>query len=144
MIRKLPQLKAVKLDIGCGEMPTRGYIGMDVRDCGQEIVWDARQGIPFPDNSVDEIMTSHFLEHLSDDEFVDFLQDVMRVLKHKGELKNRLPHSAHPTAFFVGHKSFWNEWRVDALLRLNEKVQPFLVIENKQEGMELVFTLKKI
>ena len=58
MIRRVPQLKKVKLDIGCGEKPHEGYVGMDVRDCGQQIVWDARQGIPFPDSSVDEILTS--------------------------------------------------------------------------------------
>ena len=144
MIRKLPQLKNFKLDIGCGERPAKGYVGMDMRDCGQEIVWDARQGIPFPDCSVDEIRTSHFLEHLDDDQGIDFLQESMRVLKHKGLMINRLPHVTNPTAFYFGHKSFWNEWRVEATLRLSEKVEPFLITENRQEGAELFFTLKKI
>ena len=144
MIRRLPQIKNLKLDIGCGDKITTGYVGMDVRDCGQEIIWDARQGIPFPDNSVDAICTSHFLEHLNDEQSIDFLQECMRVLKHKGEMKNRLPHVTHPTAFYFGHLTFWNEWRVESLLRMTEKIQPFLIIENKQESAELKFTLKKI
>lgn len=142
--RRLPVLKNVKLDIGCGEKVTKGFIGMDKRDCGQEIIWDATDGIPFPDNSVDTICTSHFLEHLEDDESVDFLQECMRVLKHKGEMINRLPHASHPTACYVGHKTFWNEWKVEALLRMTEKIEPFIITQNFQDGAELKFILQKI
>lgn len=144
MIRKLPQFKNIMLDIGCGEKPQKGYVGMDVRDCGQEIVWDAREGIPFANNSVDAICTSHFLEHLSDQESIDFLQECMRVLKNKGELRNRLPHATSPTAVWFGHKTFWNESKVESFQRMTEKIEPFLIIENRQDGNELKFTLKKI
>lgn len=144
MIRKVPQLKKIKLDIGCGEKPAPGYIGMDVRDCGQEVVWDARQGIPFPDSSVEEIRTSHFLEHLDDDQGIDFLQECMRVLKPKGKMINRLPHLFSSTAFFFGHKSFWNEGRVEAMLRLSEKVEPFVITLNERREHELYFTLQKV
>lgn len=144
MIRRLPQLKKIKLDIGCGDKPEQGYIGMDIRDCGQPIMWDARQGIPFPDESVDEIRTSHFLEHLDDDQGIDFLQECMRVLKHKGLMINRLPHVTNATAFYFGHKSFWNEARVEAMARMSEKIEPFVITDNRKEGGELKFTLGKI
>lgn len=143
MNRRVPQLKKIKLDIGCGERPNKGYVGMDVRDCGQEIVWDARQGIPFPDNSVDEILTSHFLEHLDDAEGIDFIQECMRVLKHEGQMKNRLPHLVSDTAFYFGHKTFWNEARVNALQRMTEKIEPFIIIMNERKDHELVFVLQK-
>lgn len=145
MIRRVPQpTKKMKLDIGCGEKKKHGYIGMDVRDCGQEVLWDARQGIPFPDESADEVNTSHFIEHLDDDASIDFIQEAMRVLKHKGKFIVRCPHQLSPTAYYTGHKSFWNEWRVEALLRQTEKIHPFVITENKQEGHELTFTLTKV
>lgn len=144
MIRKVPQLKKINLDIGCGEKVSKGFIGMDVRDCGQDVIWDARQGIPFPDESVDNICTSHFLEHLTDEESIDLIQESMRVLKHGGQMINRLPHVSHPTAFYFSHKSFWNEWRVESLNRMTEKIQPFLITQNIMEGAELKFILKKI
>lgn len=117
---------------------------MDKRDCGQEILWDATQGIPFPDNSVEEIITSHFLEHLDDDQGIDFIQECMRVLKHKGRMLNRLPHLVSDTAFYFGHKSFWNEARVNALQRMTEKIEPFTITMNERKDHELVFVLTKI
>ena len=144
MIRKLPQLKNFILDIGCGEKVTNGCVGMDRRDCGQEIIWDARDGIPFPDNSVDGICTSHFLEHLNDADSMNFLRECLRVLKHGKEMKNRLPHATSPTACWFDHQTFWNESKIESLMRITEKIEPFLITENRQEGNELKFTLKKI
>lgn len=145
MIRRVPELKKnMSLDIGCSTTPMEGYVGMDVRDCGQPILWDARQGIPYPDDSIKDIRTSHFLEHLTDAESIDFLQEVMRVLKKGGHFYCRVPHQAHPTAFYFGHYSFWNEWRVESTLRLTEKLKPFVIEKNNQEGAELVFTFKKL
>lgn len=144
MNRKVPQLKNIKLDIGCGANCISGFTGMDIRDCGQEIIWDARQGIPFPDSSVETVFTSHFIEHLDDDQGIDFIQECMRVLKPKGELKVRCPHVLDPTAFYFGHKSFWNEHRVEALNRMTEKIEPFMITENRMDGRELKFILKKL
>jgi len=145
MIRKVPKIgKKFKLDIGCGDKPGEGYVGMDIRDCGQEVLWDARQGIPFPDESVDEIRSSHFMEHLKDDESIDMLQEILRVLKHKGRFYCRVPHQSHPTAYYFGHYTFWNEWRVEALNRMTEPLHPFIIEKNEQEGFELIFTIKKL
>lgn len=145
MIRRVPKLeKKMYLDIGCGDKPSPGYIGMDIRDCGQHILWDCRQGIPFPDSSIDNIRSSHFLEHLSDEESIDFLQEIMRVLKHGGHFYCRVPHQNTPLAYYYGHKTFWNQHRVESTLRLTEKIQPFIIEQNYQEGAELIFTFKKL
>jgi len=121
----------------------------DILECGQEILWDAKEGIPFPDESVEEIRTSHFLEHLDNEQVPEFLYECMRVLKHKGKMINILPHASTPGAYFLGHKTFWTEYGVEALLRLEKFIRrgfecPFVITENIVDGANLKFTLTKI
>jgi len=51
---------------------------------------DARK-LPFPDNSYDYIVASHFLEHLTADEGLVFLQECQRVLKRNGIIRLAVP-----------------------------------------------------
>ena len=143
-MRKFPNYKGkIMLNLGCGGQRIDGYIGIDMRDCGQEMIWDIRDGIPFPDNSVDEIYSCHFVEHLTDDESIDLFKEIYRVLKIKGQTHHRCPHQLHPTAYYWGHKTFWNESRVDATTRV-EGLEKFNVIENAKKGGELFFALSKM
>ena len=48
------------------------------------MVHDLRKGIPFPDNSIDAVYHSHFLEHLDRQDAPRFLTEVRRVLKPGG------------------------------------------------------------
>jgi predicted SAM-dependent methyltransferase len=52
-----------RLNVGCGHIPLEGYINVDRRDLpGVDIVAEA-SGIPLEDGTVDEIFSSHLLEH---------------------------------------------------------------------------------
>jgi predicted SAM-dependent methyltransferase len=53
--------------------------------------FDARQGIPWPDSSVDLIIASHFLEHITRAEGDQFLKECSRVLKPGGILRITVP-----------------------------------------------------
>jgi len=146
----LKEYPEIKLNIGCGSRNEIGYIGIDIRDCGQEIVWDITEGIPFPDNSVDDIWTSHFLEHLTDDESQNFLRECYRILKTGGTFHSSLPHGNDPTAFYFDHKTFWNEDRIFTIPTISG-LEGFEVIENKtitsnkrRAFRELVFLIRKI
>ncbi len=152
-MKKLPIIKLkgeVKLEIGCGNNKQPGFIGIDVRDCGQEIVWDVRDGIPFPDNSIDTIWSSHVLEHFDNDECKELFREIYRVLKPGGTIESILPHAMDPTAFYFDHITFWNEERVSTLIGV-PGLEGFEVVENKSTretnniGMiELLFKLKKL
>lgn len=71
----------VKLDLGSGKNTREGFTGVDVRDFGQEIVCDLRGDWKWEDESVDEVHSSHFIEHLTGPERVHFFNELYRVLK---------------------------------------------------------------
>jgi predicted SAM-dependent methyltransferase len=114
--RKLPKIEVKNLEIGCGERKQKGYIGIDVRDCGQEIVWDVREGIPLCDNSVESVISSHTIEHFTEDEVKDVFREIYRVLKKGGRTYHILPHVNDSRAYYFDHKTFWNEDRIVSLI----------------------------
>lgn len=77
-----PEAKKIILDIGCGKTKVEGVIGIDAIDFGQDLVHDVRNGLPmYKDNSVDQINSSHFVEHLTGEERVAFFNECFRVMK---------------------------------------------------------------
>lgn len=86
--RKVP----VKLHIGCGANYKDGWINMDYdRHAQRDMRVDVRQGIPFPDCSVDYIFNEHFIEHLSYEDGLAFMKECYRVLKPMGVLRTAFP-----------------------------------------------------
>jgi len=147
-IKKYPE---VKINLGCGYLIEEDSIGIDIKDCGQDIVWDIKQGIPFPDNSVDIVCSSHFIEHLDDNETHDLFMDIYRVLKVGGTTEHICPHSKDDSAYCMGHKTLWNERKIDSLVKYYPEFKNFEVISAKtiERGIEgaiyeLAFILKKI
>ena len=92
--------KLLKLDIGCGKNCKPEFEGVDAIDFGQKHVCDVvkvfpkhegkyirhyKTGIyqawPWKDNSIDEVHSSHFLEHLTWNERIHFFNELFRVMK---------------------------------------------------------------
>ncbi len=143
-MRKLPHLnfkKPILCDAGCADQKKDGYIGIDINDWGQEIIWDLRGGIPLPDESVKDLYTSHVLEHFTNTEAKEFITEAQRVLIKGGTFSAKMPHIKHPTAYYPDHESFWNEARVQSIQR-NEP--GWEIINNYFDGFELHFVLKKV
>ena len=142
--------KEIKLNLGCGFLEEKDSIGIDIRDCGQEIIWDLNKGIPFPDESVDMVCSMHFIEHLDDKEFYNLLLEIYRILKVGGTTENIQPHARDLTALYLGHKSVWFEEKVDSLVTTPEFKNFEVIMNNTIEGgnrgsqFELVFKLKKL
>jgi predicted SAM-dependent methyltransferase len=147
--RKIDKKRETKLNLGCGFLIEKDSIGIDIRDCGQDLVWDVRDGLPFPDESVDVVCSSHFLEHLDGEEGMDLFREIYRVLKPGGITEHILPHQKDPTAYYFGHKSFWNEQRVATITGV-KGLEKFKILGNTtlERGIggakyELAFKLKK-
>lgn len=89
---KIIQLnEPVRIDLGCGRRKKKGFFGFDMKkNSDADYVCDLSKGIPLADNSVDEIYTSHFLEHLEDYNFM--MQEMIRVCKNGACIEIILPY----------------------------------------------------
>jgi predicted SAM-dependent methyltransferase len=83
----------ILIELGAGNRPgNNGWTTIDLTEkCN--IFWDLRYGIPFPDNSIDGIFSSHFFEHLSYRESKKLLEDCIRVLKPNGFFSITVPNA---------------------------------------------------
>jgi predicted SAM-dependent methyltransferase len=82
-----------KLDLGCGNAKHPGYIGVDNNPNANQadVIWDLNVvPWPFEDESVDEVLADHVLEHLDDP--LRFLAEVYRILKPGCRLILNVPH----------------------------------------------------
>ncbi len=77
ILRGAPQ---IFVELGAGEKKgAGGWVTVDVsKHC--DLYWDLRRGLPFPDESVAGIYSSHFLEHLTFREAGTLLAECRRVL----------------------------------------------------------------
>ena len=79
-----------KLNLGCGDKILPGYINVDVAEARlgkkPDVLCDLRKLTPFEDQSVDEILSVHVVEHFWRWEVVDILKEWVRVLKPGGKL----------------------------------------------------------
>ncbi len=57
-------------------------------------------GLPFPDESVDCLYSSHVLEHFFRDDAEKFLREAHRVLKRGGRIRITVPDLAHAVALY--------------------------------------------
>ena len=74
-----------KLNLGCGTLLLPGYINCDMYDPAAEVHCDARK-LPFETDSIDEIYTSHLVEHFDFQEAWNVLREWIRVLRPGGTL----------------------------------------------------------
>ena len=82
------------IDIGCGRKKLRGAIGIDCSPYGMaDIVLDLnRDPLPFENDSVDYVYSSHALEHLTTDGFFHIIHEIYRVIAPKGTIFLAVPY----------------------------------------------------
>jgi SAM-dependent methyltransferase len=100
--------RVIKLDIGCGPNKKSGYIGVDKNNYpGVDHIIDFMNGLPFSDNSVDEIRAYDFIEHVSDKSFT--LREFWRVCKEGAIVDIQVPDASVGQGAFRDptHLSFW-------------------------------------
>jgi predicted SAM-dependent methyltransferase len=90
-VRLQNQMDDLRLDLGCGPVKRPGFIGLDLFPKA-DIRWNIEWGLPFDDNSVVEIRSDHFLEHLDLPTVVEVLRECKRVLAPGGVLDFTVPH----------------------------------------------------
>lgn len=99
-----------KLNLGCGYRHREGYINIDSREvCKPDLCTDVTNGLPFPDDSIDEVVAQDFLEHIPIGKTIPLIEEIYRVLKMGGEFNSFTPSTDGRGAFQdPTHVSFWN------------------------------------
>ena len=87
----LSQRKPLLLHLGCGYERKDAWVNVDLVPGNVDLFWDLRNGIPFPDGSVDAIFHEHLLEHLHKLDGLRFSVECLRVLKPGGVLRVVVP-----------------------------------------------------
>jgi predicted SAM-dependent methyltransferase len=80
-----------RLHIGCGPVLLPGWTNIDLDNAAADMQLDVRDGLPFPDSSVEFIFAEHFIEHLLRAEAVAFLGECHRVLRPGGVVRLSTP-----------------------------------------------------
>lgn len=97
----------LQLEIGGGVKPLGSpWVNLDLVPAA-DIVHDLER-LPWPlaDESVDQIYSSHCIEHVADPG--DFLRECARVAKVGAEVQIRCPHPLADLMFVAGHKHCWS------------------------------------
>ena len=129
-----------KVNLGCGTTVAPGWINIDISwniwlsrtiflkwilykigllsESAYEAKWppgiirhDVRKGLPFEDNSVDYIYTSHFLEHVNKDEAIKIIMECHRILRPLGWIR-----IVAPDLKLLANKYIKNELKIEDLL----------------------------
>ena len=89
----------MKLNLGCGFNKKEGFVNVDKFDtCNPDMVADM-EVFPWPwdDNSVDEVLFDHSLEHMGQmtDVFLGIIKELYRVCKKDVVVQINVPHPKH-------------------------------------------------
>lgn len=83
----------IRLEIGAGpERKLPGWTTADLSACC-DLVLDLTKPLPFPDNSVEKIYSSHVLEHFYFNDLLALLSECRRVLKPSGVFSASVPNA---------------------------------------------------
>jgi len=120
------------IELGCGASKIPGAIGIDkFVFSGVNLVADIEKGLPFlKTNSVDQIYSRHFLEHIQNFEYL--MREIHRVLKPNGKHIVIIPHFSNPHYYSdYTHKRFFGIYSFDYFttpeFQLRRKVPSFYV-----------------
>ena len=90
----------MKLNIGCGNVKKEDYVNIDSNEkCNPDRLRDIRRGLPYDDDTADEIYCAHLIEHLQPDDFIFFFNECNRVLKPHGKLTVKAPYFKEKWAY---------------------------------------------
>ena len=96
-----------KINLGCGNRIANGYENYDIFPVDERVKYIDLNMVPypFPDNSMDEIILSHTLEHLKPEMKPFVMDELIRICKPGGVLKVTLPTFENGTV----HTSYYHD-----------------------------------
>ena len=164
MLKKQPSQVAHtvrRLNIGCGRNILEGWINLDIKPLpGVDVVADLELcgSVPLPleDDSIDELLLSHVIEHIRDS--LGVMQELYRVAKAGAKATIRVPYGGsddawedptHVRGYFADSFGYFSQpyyWRADYGYRADwqPKKITFLVHARLCQGLPPQMMLEKI
>ena len=114
----------MRLNLGCGNVKMPGWVNVDkIAMCNPDQVVDL-EVFPWPwaDNSVDEILLSHVLEHLGQptEVYLNIIKELYRVCRNGATINIIVPHPRHD--FFVQDPTHVRAITPDGLAMFSQKI----------------------
>lgn len=105
----------MKLYLGCGKHRKRGFVNCDIsKEVHPDKVLDITKRLPFKNNSVEEIIMEHVLEHTQKP--IEVLKEFYRVCKNGAVIRIQVPYFSSESAFsMLDHYSFYTFTTFDCL-----------------------------
>jgi len=136
-----------RLHLGCGNTLLEGWINLDlVAGPGVDLVYNldncANEPLPLEENSVDEFLASHLIEHLHNP--LPFMEELYRVAKPGARAIFRLPHGAsddafedptHARQYFLNSFEYFSQptyWRADYGYRGDWQTEKVILIVGQE------------
>lgn len=90
--------KNLKIQFGCGFNKRKGYLNCDISSkVNPDKIINLERKLPFKDNSVNEIVMEHVLEHIKN--IFPLLEEIYRICKNNALIKIKVPYFSHESAF---------------------------------------------
>jgi predicted SAM-dependent methyltransferase len=101
-----------RLNVGCGNNLIEGYINIDSEaSLYPDIIADIKYGLPFDENSVQEILFFHTIEHIEEKYHEQILREFHRILEPEGTLLISYPEFITCAQNYIdnvyGMREFW-------------------------------------
>jgi SAM-dependent methyltransferase len=95
--------ETLRLDLGCGNAKRPGFVGLDMfpGDQVDHVLDLTADRFPFDDDSVDEVFSAHFLEHIDEPNHV--FAEIGRVCRDGARIEFWTPYAWTNEAFLYGH-----------------------------------------
>jgi len=121
-----------RLLLGCGTRHADGWIGIDCQSDGCDLLWDLQFPLPWPLNSVNEIVAQDILEHLKG--WHEILLGWLECLRVGGKISIRVPDMTAGNALRdPGHVNLYSasslDWLFDDEIYRAKEMRRGLVVE---------------
>jgi predicted SAM-dependent methyltransferase len=135
---RLSRLDGCRVNIGCGDRPTPGWVNIELKATPQTYFWDCRRGLPFSDNRVAAVYCEHVFEHFHPEtEARLFVRGCLRCLRSGGVLRIVVPDAG---AYLHAYTHSWE--RLAALSPLEQTHEGWREKRINYKGLTNVYSTK--
>ena len=101
---------SIKLNLGCGKHLLPGYINIDLHNPKADIIHDLTTPLPYENETIDEILAEHIIEHFLPAEWPVVIRDWVRVLKPHSKIIIHCPDIKRCAKNLLADKPLSSRW----------------------------------